>query len=340
MIEIELEHDDLARMRFAHSPIRELVASVRALHDSSRHQMYGEWRSAVRSKLGGLRLELLIALAPSGPYALDFLAPSSTRPWGVLADELEVVAATSPTVVRADIDWVYQDRSLPAVLRPLYDDPIAHLPTLVAEMNRYWQAAVESVWPRVRVACVADLSYRMTRFAAGGIAHVLEDLHPGVSFRHNRLQIDKPYSCRHRLDLAGAGIAFVPCAFSWPTVAIQCCGAGQPTLSYPPRGVAELWGNAPAEQPDPLFALVGRTRATLLAMLGLPTTTTQLAEHLALSPAAVSQQLKILKDTALVTSTRHGRLVLYQRTAVATALLVTLQRGATTRPEPTYHGGG
>jgi DNA-binding transcriptional ArsR family regulator len=85
--------------------------------------------------------------------------------------------------------------------------------------------------------------------------------------------------------------------------------------------VAELSSEPPAEQADPLAALVGRTRATLLAMLGLPRTTTQLAEQLDLSPAAVSQHLKILKETALVTARRRGRMVLYQRTAAATAPL-------------------
>jgi DNA-binding transcriptional ArsR family regulator len=85
--------------------------------------------------------------------------------------------------------------------------------------------------------------------------------------------------------------------------------------------VAELWEESPPEQPDPLAALVGRTRAMLLATLGLPRTTTQLAVQLGLSPAAVSQHLKILKDTSLVTARRRGRLVLYQRTTAATALL-------------------
>jgi DNA-binding transcriptional ArsR family regulator len=84
--------------------------------------------------------------------------------------------------------------------------------------------------------------------------------------------------------------------------------------------VAELWEDTMAEQPDPLSALVGRTRASLLAILAVPGTT-QLAERLELSPAAVSQHLKILKDAALVSAHRRGRMVLYQRTPAATTLL-------------------
>ena len=139
------------------------------------------------------------------------------------------------------------------------------------------------------------------------------------------LQVDKPHHCSHRFDLAGTGILLVPCAFIWPAVMVECCGVDQPTVTYPTRGVAELWTEPPAEQIDPLSSLVGRTRATLLATLGLPRTTTQLAAQLDLSPPAISHHLKVLKDTGLVTARRRGRMVLYRRTAAATTLLEAVQ---------------
>jgi DNA-binding transcriptional ArsR family regulator len=325
MIELVLAHNDLARVRFAHSPIRELVASLLVLHDRSRHHMYGRWLSAVQGQLGGLRLDLLTALAPTGRYLPAILLPPPTEPWGVLADELDAVAATSPTAVRAELDKVYEGRPLPTVLRPLYQDPATHLPTVVEDLHRYWLAALEPVWQRLRALSMADLSYRMEQFADGGLARVLGDLHPEISLEQDRLHIDKPHHCHHRIDLTGTGVLLVPCVFSWPTLIVECCDADKPALTYPTRGVAELWEESPAEQTDPLSALVGRTRATLLATLGLPRTTTQLAQQLELSPAAISQHLKILKDTALVTARRRGRMVLYQRTATATVLLAAIQ---------------
>jgi DNA-binding transcriptional ArsR family regulator len=325
MIEIVLAHTDLARVRFAHSPVNELVASLRVLQDPRRQPMYRTWLSAVQGQLGGLGLELLAALAPTGRYLPAFLLPPPTEPWGVLADELDAVAATPPAAVRAELEKVCEGRPLPTVLRPLYQDPAGQLPAVAGEMHRYWQAAVQPFWPRVRAACTADLAYPMEQFADGGLARVLEHLHPDISFEHDRLHIDKPHHCHHRFDLAGTGIVLVPCAFTWPTLSVDCCAVDQPVLIYPPRGLAELWEEPPAEQTDPLSALVGRTRATLLATLGLPRTTTQLAEQLGLSPAAVSQHLKILKDTALVTTRRRGRMVLYQRTAAATALLAAIR---------------
>jgi DNA-binding transcriptional ArsR family regulator len=321
MIEMVLAHSDLARVRFAHSPIAELVTSLRVLQDPGRQLMYGRWLSTVRPQLDGLGLELLTALAPTGRYLPAFLFPPPTQPWGVLSEELAQVAASPPAMVRAELDKVREGRPLPAVLGPLYDDPAGQLPAVAAELHRYWQAAVEPVWPRLRGLCAADLAYRMERFAGGGLARVLGDLHPELAIDGDRLRVDKPHHCSHRFDLAGSGVVLVPCAFTWPSLIVDCCGVDQPVLIYSPRGVAELWEDTMAEQPDPLSALVGRTRATLLAALALPTSTAQLAAQLELSPAAVSQHLKILKDTALVTGHRRGRMVLYQRTPTATALL-------------------
>ena len=321
MIEMALAHVDLARVRLAHSPIRELVASLLVLQDPGRQAMHGGWVSTLRRQLGGLQLELLTALVPAGRYVPSFLLPPPTTPWPALVEELDAVTASPPAVVRSELDAVHDRRPLPAVLGPLYEDPVAQLPGLVEALGRYWQTAVEPVWPRLRAACAADITYRMERFADGGLARVLADLHPDVALDGDRLQVDKPHHCAHRLDLAGTGVVLLPSAFIWPAVLVECCGVDQPTLTYPTRGVAELWQPASAEQIDPLSALVGRTRAALLAALGLPRTTTQLAVQLGLSPPAVSQHLKVLKDTGLLSARRRGRMVLYQRTPAATTLL-------------------
>lgn len=324
MTEIVLAPADLARIRFAHSPVRELAASLRVLQDPSRQSMYHAWRSAVGRRLRGVRLELLTALAPAAAQrTAGFLLPPASRPWGALAAELAVIAATPPAMVRADLERLYPARRLPAVLGPLYQDPARHLPTVVGELDRYWQAAIAPGWPRIRALSMADVAYRMQRFAAAGIVGVLADLHPQLCLDRDRLRIHRPQH-RASVALAGAGIVLAPCGFCWPTLVVECRGAGQALLGYPTRGVAQLWQEPPASRPDPLAALVGRTRATLLAMLRLPRTTTQLADQLALSPAAVSQHLKILKDAGLVTTRRCGRMVLYQHTTAASTLLAAI----------------
>ena len=104
MIEIMLAHSDLARVRFAHSPVWELVASLRVLQDPDRQLMYGRWLAAAQGRLEGLRLELLTALAPTGRYLPEFLFPPPTQPWADLAVELKQIAASPPAMVRAELD--------------------------------------------------------------------------------------------------------------------------------------------------------------------------------------------------------------------------------------------
>jgi DNA-binding transcriptional ArsR family regulator len=326
MIELVLAHTDLARVRFAHSPVRELVTSLLVFQDPRRRAMHGRWLAAVRPCLGGLRLELLTALAPpDGPYLPQFLLPAISEPRPELAEELEAVAETPAAEVRSELDQAYRDRPIPAVLRPLYEDPASHLLELIEELRRYWEAAIAPVWPRVRALCTADLTWRMERFADGGLVRVLAELHSQMTLEVDRLLVDTPHHCQQRFDLAGSGILVVPCAFIWPRLMVECCGVQQPAVTYPARGVAGLWEEPLVEHADPLAALVGRTRAMLLTTLSLPRTTTQLAGQLGLSPPAVSQHFKVLKDAGLVTGRRRGRMVLYQRTAAATGLLKAIQ---------------
>jgi hypothetical protein len=63
MIEIVLARGDLARVRFAYSPLHELVTSLRVLHDPASQPWHRRWRTAVQALVGGRRLDLLGALA-------------------------------------------------------------------------------------------------------------------------------------------------------------------------------------------------------------------------------------------------------------------------------------
>jgi DNA-binding transcriptional ArsR family regulator len=70
-----------------------------------------------------------------------------------------------------------------------------------------------------------------------------------------------------------------------------------------------------------LSALLGRTRAAMLAALAEPATTSALAARLDVTAGAVSQHLNVLRDAGLVTTARDGRQVLHVRTSRADALL-------------------
>jgi DNA-binding transcriptional ArsR family regulator len=116
-----------------------------------------------------------------------------------------------------------------------------------------------------------------------------------------------------------AGLVLVPSVFVWPSVMTVSSG-DVPQLAYPARGVATLWERS-SRSADALGAVIGRGRARLLAELGAPLSTTELARRTGISPGGVSQHLSALRAAGLVTTHRQGRAVLNSRTTVADALL-------------------
>ncbi|MFI6000323.1 winged helix-turn-helix domain-containing protein [Streptomyces sp. NPDC051366] len=107
-----------------------------------------------------------------------------------------------------------------------------------------------------------------------------------------------------------------------------------PTLRDP-IAAAAIWSAAArprralASLPQPLTALLGRTRAIVLcAIADHPAcTTTQLAAHAGISPASASEHAGILRRAGLTTLTRDRKAVLHTPTHTGLALLDTGQAG-------------
>ncbi|WP_020575135.1 DUF5937 family protein [Actinopolymorpha alba] len=162
--------------------------------------------------------------------------------------------------------------------------------------------------------------YRARHLAAGGAQRLFADLHPAVSWADDTLTVRHPLvTDTRRLD--GRGLVLVPSAFVWPQVATKTAEPWQPVLRYPARGIATLWEHGRPAEPGSLAAIVGRSRAILLAHLDAPASTSDLARRTGLTAGGVSQHLTALRGAGLVTSHRTGRVVLYARTALGDALL-------------------
>ncbi|CAM5637136.1 hypothetical protein GCM10010329_65880 [Streptomyces spiroverticillatus] len=125
-------------------------------------------------------------------------------------------------------------------------------------------------------------------------------------------------------SLGGQGLLLMPSAFAWPHVISKVTPDWQPTVRYPPRGVGTLWESRGTTAPEALAALLGRSRALVLAALDSPASTTALAGDTGLSAGGVSQHLTVLRSAGLVEPYRTGRFVLYARTATAESLLAGL----------------
>ncbi|MCO5967023.1 ArsR/SmtB family transcription factor [Actinoallomurus soli] len=321
MIEFLFAPDDVARVRFAFSPLWELMHSLRVLADPSRRALHLPWVRAVRPRLRGLDLTPLHALVPADGYMPDFLTPPPASPLPDFAAELERVRATPPGRVAAEIRDVGTGSVEPAPLRAwrraMSEDPERALAQVADLVEAYWEAALEESWPRMRALLEADVLRRSRALTERGAEGLFAGLHEAVRWHGDRLAVQRRW--HHRGPLAGRGLVLVPSAFVWPAVSVMT-PPYQPMLSYPAYGVATLWETAPAAPPDAIAALIGRRRASLLLALTVPASTTELARRLAVTPGAISQHLGVLRACGLVTGHRVGRRVLYTRTAAGDAL--------------------
>jgi DNA-binding transcriptional ArsR family regulator len=307
MIRVLFTPEDLAEVRFAFSPTWELVMSaMKALKNPAKHALHLPWVQEARTAIDGRDLEILFALTSGSQYVPDFVTPPPTTPFPELDEELEVVASTPAARVRIEIDKLVDgiDGRAPEPVRLMAEDPAAWLPRLVDQMREFWKLTIEEHWPRIRAMHEGDVMYRARQLALGGAELLFGDLHPSVAWRDGVLEIDKP----HEADVmpAGSGMILIPAVFDWPGVAVIHDEAYRFTLSYSPRGIANIWEAEP-QRSGAMDDLIGATRADILRILEVPMTTSEIATRLHLTPAAVSQQLGLLRRAGVVDAHRQGR---------------------------------
>ena len=321
MIEYIFRPEDLARTRFAISPLWETAAAIRALRDPSVGSLHLPWVKRIRPHLKEMDLSLPLALLPRKGYIADFLTPPPISPLMSFEDELELIRATSPDLVRHDVNLLIEDGSPRDTLQPYLDDPAESVQRLADVLEEFWRVAMEPDWSRIQSLLEADILYRSRRQAEGGLDLLFSDLHGEVKWGGEVLTIQCTCAVPN-LDLAGRGLVLVPTAFSPHKTSAMTEEPWQPTVIYPARGVALLWEEA-EQAPEALAKVVGRSRAALLADLSAPRTTTDLAQRLDMTPGGVSQHLSVLKDSGFVTARRNGRAVLYCRSELADQLVTT-----------------
>jgi len=308
-IRIHLSADDLSEIRFAFSPIWELGMSIKkALADPSKHALHLPWVTQARRDLAGHDVGLLFDLIPhESHWVPDFLTPPPETPFPEFEEELERVVSTPIDTVRTEMELLREETR--GVLGPgaqrMLDDPARWLPVLGEQMQRYWKLTLESHWPRIRALHEGDVMYRARALALGGAHALFADLHPAIAWSDGVLEIDKGYDAEIRP--AGDGLVLIPVVFDWPGVAALWGRGWQATLSYSPRGIADLWEPQAPARTGAMDELIGGTRADLLRVLDVPMTTSELATRLHLTPAAVSQQLGLLRRAGVVEAHRQGR---------------------------------
>jgi DNA-binding transcriptional ArsR family regulator len=322
MISFVLSVEDLADTRFAVSPLHETVLSLRVLRDPGLSALHLPWRRSVLPRLGALDTGLLMSLVGRRHTLPDFLTPRPTGFAPAFEEELAVVRRTAPGLVRRDLVAAHAPDPLPEALQDAAaadDAPVTGLRDAICDLlRRYWELAIAPAWPQMRLVLEADMTYRARQLAMGGARLLFADMHPNLRWHDGVLHIDKMIGS-HRVTAAGRGLLLVPSVFSHkpaPPVSPE----EPPMLAYPSRAVATLWAPAPAADATALASLLGASRARLLHLLAESLPTVEIARRLRVTPSAVSQHLRVLYATGLVTRARDGRQVLYRRSSLGDRL--------------------
>jgi DNA-binding transcriptional ArsR family regulator len=323
MVTYVLTTDVLGNTRFSFSPLAEATLSLRLLGCPHPTHIHAPWLREVRNRLEGVDLELLLAVAPSGKWVADCLMPVSTGPQVTIEEQLEKLAQTSADEMGRDLVEVWQDEpTVPRRVRELVRSGSRGPQQLAGALWDYWDAALEPFWSRICAVLEDDVFYRVAAQMNSGLFALLEDLHPEVSLEGDLLHVDKPHHTS--ATYYGREMDLTPSVFAWPGLILRDGTGDRFGLTYAARGVARVWEGLRVMNQiddDPLAALLGRTRATILEMTSVPMSTTQIARELGQSPGSVSQHLSVLRGSGLVVSRRSGRSVLYSQTSLARSMI-------------------
>ncbi|MFF7353890.1 DUF5937 family protein [Streptomyces filipinensis] len=315
--------NDLAKVRFAVSPMWEVAPSFRLLTSNTAHPVHRSWAEQMRPRVMAAGLDrgwLAELIGPAG-YVPDFLNPAPAQPAPAPVAEWDAIRASPADRVRQDLDHLARHQGhLGPRLRILHADPPSGLTKLVQEMETYWELALAPYWARIRAVLDADIFHRARTVAEHGAGRLFNDLHASVSWDGNALRLVRRKRNMPRRS-AGAGLLLIPSAFTGPGLRTRVRPPDPPQLAYPARGVGELWESRPATGACALAPVLGRSRTLLLSELETPASTTELARRTGLSSAGVSQHLTALRTAGLVSAHRAGRSVLYARTTAAETLL-------------------
>lgn len=306
---------DLARVTVAAAPdvLLETALSVRhlATPPSGPAAHRGElaaWRRAVKPGLAA-RAGILARLVPPAGYLPDFLYQPTARD-AVTAAEL---AAQTPTPqLASDLDPLHTAAG-PSATRELAQGSTAARRRLVEDLTRYHRSSLAPLWPAVLNVAAADRALRSETLLRGGVEALLATLQPGWRWSPPDLLV--PFATSHTVELCGRGLHLMPSYFASSAMLIYDPAA--PTVLVRPLPVTDT-----ATPPgDVLGALLGRTRAGVLASLATPAGTTALAERAGVSVATASEHATVLRAAGLITTVRDGSRVLHTLTPLGEALL-------------------
>ncbi|MEV6303330.1 DUF5937 family protein [Actinoplanes sp. NPDC051861] len=300
VVRYELAGRDLAGVRFAVSPLNELVLSLHAWRDPGRYPVHLPWIRRLREQQHRLDTTALNALVNDDLWTPDFLTPRPRSPLTRLEDELAIVASTPPGIVHRDLEVLGGRRQKPKLGRVL------------EALTGYWDLCFAPHWPRMRAILEADVTFRGREIAQRGLAAMFTGLAGRVRLDGDVVEVHVR-SDVHYTRPARDALTLVPSLWT-SSASAPILPDEPPMIIYLARGCGTLWESPPLPAPRALAGILGSHRAGLLHVLAEPASSTELAVRLDVTTTAVNQHLRALRAAGLLVSARHGRSVLYRRT--------------------------
>ena len=328
---VDLGVAELAATRFAISPLSETVSGLQLLAGPDRRAVHLRWLRWAADELAREPLDLprvwplIVTGRPSWP---SFIVPAPAGSGGSIDEDLAALRRTTARQARASLQRVFGDRP-PEPVREFAERPKEGLRVICDELRAAHDRLIAPHWPRIRAVLDADVAYRARQLAAGGAAALFADLHPDLHWQDGRLRLEQPgWPADFMVNRGPGGLVLIPVALGPAKVMIKKNTTTQTTVRYPARGVGALWTAGVEPPAGSAVRLLGRVRAELLEALRSPATTTDLARALDVTPSAVSQHLRVLRESGLVARERTGRSVLYMTTDLGVALSGGADRGS------------
>ena len=309
---IHFSDADLAKITIADSPdpLWEVLLGLHALQAHDVDPVVGRWREQVDRTQASRGL---LGIAPARGYSPDFLTPEQG------ADGLEAGMAgildTPAARLRTELRRLTGGR-VPGWARALATG--ATLGELVEGLTAFYRSALAPYWAAMVETVRDDRLGRARTMLDTGLVGMLSGLHPMLTWHGTTLMLHG----RHvsgELVLGGRGIRLVPSFFCHAVPTVLADPTLPPVLVYPIAIDPRRFGVSSG--PDALAALLGKTRAQLLAAAASGRTTTELARQAEISPAAASYHASILRDAGLIDTHRMGTAVRHTLTELGRNLV-------------------
>jgi len=318
-VNIRLQPEDLASVRFAMSPLWECIAAFRTWMNPHLPAVFVPWKAQVSKTLLELDWSLLahLALVRRGSIP-DFLCPPPVTSMPTLDEELDTLRGTPEDVIRAEVRIAYGGDAPPCLRRAMLQ-PQKFLDQVADLIEQFWQEAIAPHWALLQARLEGEMLYRARNLAVGGVNELFAGLHKDVTLQDGRLMV------RTASHWDGGnrtlGLLLVPSVFAWPDVFLTVRLPWRTAIMYPARGIADLWEHTSSSCSNGLQLLVGPSCAKVISNLQVPRTTLEMSAAVGLSPAATSEQITKLREVGILERTRIGRRVFYSLNQRGLALL-------------------